>query len=169
MHQIRLSETHVPLSTTQTHHVNGYKPSVQFSHSVVSNSLRPHEPQHARPPCPSPAPRDYLNPCPLSRWCHPTISSSVIPFSSCPQIFPSIRVFSNELTLRIRWPNIGEGLFPLGLTGLISLLSKRLSRVLSSSTVWKYQFFDAQPSLCSNSHIHTWLLESITDYVKIRK
>ena len=76
--------------------------SVQFSHSVVSNSLRPHEPQHARPPCPSPTPRVHTNPCPLSQWCHPTISSSVIPFSSCLQS-PSIRVFSNESALGIRW------------------------------------------------------------------
>ena len=78
--------------------------SVQFSSTVVSDSLRPHESQHARPPCPSPTPRVHPNPCPLSRWCHPTISSSVVPFSSCPQIFPSIRVFSNESALHIRWP-----------------------------------------------------------------
>ena len=76
--------------------------SVQFSLSVVSNSLWPHELQHARPPCPSPTPRVYPNSCPLSGWCHPTISSSVVPFS-CP-VFPSIRVFSNESALRIRWP-----------------------------------------------------------------
>ena len=78
--------------------------SVQFNHSVVSDSLRPHEPQHARPPCPSPTPRIHPNPCPLSWWCHPTILSSAVPFSSWPQIFPSIRVFSNESALRIRWP-----------------------------------------------------------------
>ena len=70
----------------------------------MSDSLRPHEPQHARPPCPSPTARVYPNLCPLSQWCHPTISSSVIPFSSCPQFPPSIRVFSNESTLRMRWP-----------------------------------------------------------------
>ena len=75
----------------------------QFSHSVVSDSLWPQEPQHTRPPCPSPTARVYPNPCPLSRWCHPTISSSVVPFSSCPQSF-SIRVFSNESALHIRWP-----------------------------------------------------------------
>ena len=86
------------------HIYNGIFSSIQFSHSAVSYSLQPYEPQHARPPCPSPAPRDYLNPCPLSRWCHPTISSSVIPFSSCPQIFPSIRVLSNESALHIGWP-----------------------------------------------------------------
>ena len=78
--------------------------SVQFGHSVVSDSLRPHEPQHARPPCPSPTPGVYPKSCPLSRWCHPTISSSVVPFSSLPSIFPSLRVFSNEPALRMRWP-----------------------------------------------------------------
>ena len=80
--------------------------SVQFSHSVMSDSLQPHEPQHARLPYPSPTPVVYSNSCPLSRWYHPTISSSVVPFSSCLQssIFPSIRVFSNESALRIRWP-----------------------------------------------------------------
>ena len=76
----------------------------QFSHSVVSNSLWPHGLQHARLPCPSPTPGVYSKSCPLSRWCHPTISSSVVPFSSCLQIFPSIRVFSNESVLHIRWP-----------------------------------------------------------------
>ena len=78
--------------------------SVQFSHSVMSDSLRPHESQHARPPCPSPTPGVYPDLCPLSWWCHPAISSSVIPFSSCPQSLPSIRVFSNESTLCMRWP-----------------------------------------------------------------
>ena len=76
--------------------------SVQFSRSVMSNSLRPHESQHARPPCPSPTPRVHLNSHPSSQWCHPAISSSVIPFSSCPQSL--IRVFSSESTLRMRWP-----------------------------------------------------------------
>ena len=78
--------------------------SVQFSHSVVSDSLRPHELQHARPPCPSPTLRVHSDSRPWIRWCHPAISSSVIPFSSCPQLPPSIRVFSNESTLRLRWP-----------------------------------------------------------------
>ena len=78
--------------------------SVQFSRSVVSDSLRPHEPQHTRPPCPSPTPRVHPNPCPSSQWCHPTISSSVVPFSSLPSIFPSIRVFSNKSALHMRWP-----------------------------------------------------------------
>ena len=78
--------------------------SVQFSRSVMSDSLRPHESQHARPPCPSPTPGVHSNSCPLSRWCHPAISSSVVPFS-CPQSLPAIRVFSNESTLHMRWPN----------------------------------------------------------------
>jgi len=78
--------------------------SVQFSRSVVSDSLRPHESQHARPPCPSPTPGVHSDSCPSSQWCHPAISSSVVPFSSCPQSPPSIRVFSNELTLCMRWP-----------------------------------------------------------------
>ena len=78
--------------------------SVQFSHSVVSDSLRPHESQHARPPCPALAPRVHPNPCPSSRWCHPTISSSVIPFSSCPQSFPALGSFPTKSALRIRWP-----------------------------------------------------------------
>ena len=78
--------------------------SVQFSLSVMSNSLRPHALKHAGPPCPSPSPGVHPNPCPLNWWFHPTISSSVVPFSSCPQIFPSIRVFSNESAVWIRWP-----------------------------------------------------------------
>ena len=78
--------------------------SVQFSHSVMSNSLRPHEPQHAKPPCPSPTLRVHPHPCPLSRWCHPTISSSIVPFSSCPQSFPASESFQNESALCIRWP-----------------------------------------------------------------
>ena len=78
--------------------------SFQFSRSIVSDSLRPHGLQHARPPCPSPTPGACSNSCPLSRWCHPTNSSSVVPFSSCLPIFPSIRVFSNESVLPIRWP-----------------------------------------------------------------
>ena len=98
--------------------------SVQFSHSVVSNSLWPHGLQHARPPCPSPTPGVYASSCPLSRWCHPTISSSVIPFSFHLQIFPSIRVFSNESVLRIRWPKYWSFSFSISssneYSGLIS-------------------------------------------------
>ena len=78
--------------------------SVQFSHSVVSDSLRPHESQHTRPPCPSQTPGVHSNSCPLIQWCHPAISSSVVPFSSCSPIPPSIRVLSNESTLHMRWP-----------------------------------------------------------------
>ena len=100
--------------------------------------------QHTRPPCPSRTPRDCPSLCPLKQWCYPTISSSVVPFSSCLQSFPSIRVFSNESALHIRWakywsfgisPMNIQGLFPLGLTGLLSLQSKGLSRVFSNTTV----------------------------------
>ena len=107
--------------------------SVQFSYSVMSNSLRPHEPQHARPPCPSPTPRAYPNPCPSSRWCHPTISSSVIPFSSCPQTFPASGSF--QMIQLFAWGGQSIGVspstsvlpmntqdwYPLGWTGWISL------------------------------------------------
>ena len=144
--------------------------SVEFSHSVVSDSLRPLESQHARPPCPSPTPGVHSNSCPSSQWCHPAISSSVVPFSSCPQIPPSIRVFSSESTLHMRWPNIGvsasTSVLPMNTqdwslewTGWISLQSKGLSRVFSNTTVQKDQFFGAQLSSQSNSHIHTWPLE----------
>ena len=132
--------------------------------------LQPHELQKTRLFCPSLSPRVCSNSCPLNWWCHPTISSSLIPFY-LPSIFPSIRVFSNESALGNRWPkwwsfslgsvlpvNIQSG-FPLGLTVLISLLSKGLSRMFSSTTVQKCQFFGIQPSLRSNSDIHTWLLE----------
>ena len=143
----------------------------QFSHSVVSDSLRHHGLQHASLPCPSPTPGACSNSCPLSWWYHPTISSSVIPFSSLPSIFSSIGVFSNELALHNRWQSIETSAstsvlpmniqvwFPLRLTGLISLLSKGLSRVFSRTTIWKHLFFCVQPSLWSNSHIHIWLLE----------
>ena len=144
----------------------------QFSRSVMSDSLQPHESQHTRPPCPSPTPGVHSNSRPLSQWCHPTISSSVIPFSSCPQSFPASGSFQMSqlfTALHIRWPkywslsfnfpmNI-QGWFCLGLTGLIALQSKGLSRVFSNTTVQKHQFFGAQLSLWSNSHIHTWLLE----------
>ena len=146
--------------------------TVQFSHSVVSDLLWPQEPQHARPPCPSPTLRVHSGSCPLSQWCHPTISSSVDrPLLLLPSIFPSIRVFSNKSVLHIRWPNTGvaasasvitmniQDWFPLGWTGWISLQSKGLSRVFSNTTVQKHQFFGTQLSLWSNSHIHTHLLE----------
>jgi len=110
--------------------------SVQFSHPVMSNSLWPHEPQHARPPCPSPTPGVHPNPCPLSQWCHPTISSSVIPFSSCPQSFPASGSFSMSQLIASNGQSIGVSAStsvismntpdwsPLGWTGWISLQSK---------------------------------------------
>ena len=142
---------------------------IQFSCSVLSNSLWPHGLQHARPPCPLPTPGAYLNSCPLSWWCHPTISSSVIPFSSCLQSFPASESFPMSQFFTSGGQSIGasatawvlpmkiQDWFPLGLTGLI-LQSKGLSRVFSNTTVQKHQFFGAQLSLWSNSHIHTWLL-----------
>ena len=126
--------------------------SVQFSHSAVSNSLRPHKLQHARPPCPSPTLGVHPNPCPLSQWCHPTILSSIVPFSSCPQSFPapgsfqmsqlftsggqSIEVSASATVLPIN----NQDWSPLGWTGWISLQSKELSRVFSNTTVQKHQF-----------------------------
>ena len=145
--------------------------SVQFSHSVRSDSLRSHGPQHIRPPCPSPTPEVYSNSCPLSQWCHPTISSSVIPFSSCLQSFPASGSFQMSQLFTSGGQSIGvsastsvlprntQDWSPLGWTGWISLQSKALSRVFSNTTVQKHQFFGAQLSLQSNSHIHTWLLE----------
>ena len=145
--------------------------SVQFSHLVMSDSLWPHEPQHIRPPCPSPTPRVYPNPYLLSRWCHPTISSSVIPFSSCPQSFPasgcfqmsqlfasvgqSIRVSASSSVLPVN----SQDWSALRWAGWISLQPKGLSRVFSNTTVQKHQFFSAQLSSKSSSHIHTWPLE----------
>ena len=145
--------------------------SVQFSRSVVSGSLRPHGLQHARPPCPSPTPRVYPNLGPLSWWCHLTISSSVIPFSPCLQFFPASGSFLMSQFFASCDQSIGasastsvlpmniHGQFPLGLIGLIALLTKELSRVFSNTAVQKHQFFGAQPSLWYNSRIHTWLLE----------
>ena len=141
---------------------------VQFSCSVVSNSLRPHESQHARPPCPSPSPGVHSNSHPLSWWCHPAISSSVIPFSSCPQSFPATESF--PMSQLFTWggqstgvsalasflPKKSQGWSPLEWTGWISLQSKGFSRVFFNTTVQKHQFFGAQPSSQSNSHIHTW-------------
>ena len=132
--------------------------SVQFSCSVVSDSLRPHEQQHARPPCPSPTPGVYPNPCPLSRRCHPTISSSVVPFSSCPQTFPASWSFQMSQLFASGGQSIGvsasTSLLPKntqdrssGWTGWISLQSKGLSRVISNITVQKHHFFGAQLSL----------------------
>ena len=125
-----------------------------FSYSVMSDSLQPHGLQHTRLPCPSTPPGVCSNSHPLIWWLHPIISSSVVPFSSCLQSFPA-SVFSRYSALRIRWPKYWSFSFsisPLGLTCWISLQSKGLSRVSSSTTVWKFQFFGAQPSLWSNSH-----------------
>ena len=138
--------------------------SVQFSRSVVSNSLRPHESQHARPPCPSPTPGVQSDSRPSSQWCHPTISSSVIPFSSCPQSLPASEPFPMSQLFTAGGQNIGvsaspsvlpintQDWSPLGWTSWISLQSKGLSRVFST-TVQKHKFFGPQPSLWSNSHI----------------
>ena len=145
--------------------------SVQFSRSFMSDSLQPHESQHARSPCPSPTPGVYSKSRPSSRWCHPAISSSVIPFSSCPQSLPASEFF--PMSQPFTWggqstgvsalasflPKKSQGWCPSEWTGWISLQSKGLSRVFSNITVQKHQFFGAQPSSQSNSHIHTWLLE----------
>ena len=143
--------------------------SVQFSHIVMSDSLWPHGKQHARLPCLSPIPRAYLNSCPSSWWCHPTISSSVIPFSSCLQSFiasgsfPMSQFFASGgqiigASASVLSKNIQDW-FPLRLTGWIFLQFKGLSRVFSNTAVQKHQLFSAQLSLQSNSQIHTWLLE----------
>ena len=131
--------------------------SVQFSHSVVSDSLWPHEPQHARPPCPSQTPRVHPNPCPLSRWCHPAISSSVVPFSSRSQSFPSSGSFQMNQLFAWGGQSIGalasvlqmntKDWSPLEQTGWISLQSKGLSRVFSNTIVQNHQFFSALLSL----------------------
>ena len=142
--------------------------SVQFSRSFMSDSLWPHGLQHARLPCPSPTSRAYSNSCPLSQ-CHPTISSSVVSFSSHLQFFPASGSFPMSQFFTSGGQSIGvsvsvlpmniQDLFPLGLTGWISLQSKGLSRVFSNNIVQMHQFFGAQLSLWSNSPIHTWLLE----------
>jgi len=140
-----------------------------FSCSVVSNPLWPIGLQHTRLPYTSLSAGVSSNSCPLSQWCHPTISSSVAPFSSCPQSFPASGSFpvsrlltsggqSTRASASVL-PGNNEGWFPLGLTRLISLLSKGLSRVFSSTIVRMHQFFGPQLSLSSKSHIRTWLLE----------
>ena len=145
--------------------------SVQFSHSVVPNSLQPHESQHARPPCPSPTPGVHWDSCPLNRWCHPAISSSVVPFSSYPQSFAASGSFLMSQLFTWGGQSIGVSALasvlpknmqdwsPLEWTGWISLQSKGLSRAFSNTTVQKHQFFGTQLSLQSNFHIHTWPLE----------
>ena len=142
--------------------------SVQFCRSVMSNSLWPYELQHARPPCPSPTPGVHSDSRPLSQWCHPAISSSVVPFSTCPQSLlasksiPMSQLFAwggqstGVSALASFLPKKSQGWTPLEWTGWISLQSKGLSRVFSSTTVQKHQFFRAQLSSESNSSIHTW-------------
>ena len=139
----------------------------QFSLSFMSDSLWPHELQHATPPCPSPTPGVHPNSCPLSWWCHPAISSSVIPFSSCPQSLPASESFpmsqlfvwggqsTGVSALALFLPKNTQDRSPLEWTGWISLQSKGLSRVFSNTTVQKHQFFGTQLSSQSNSHIHT--------------
>ena len=145
--------------------------SVQFSCSVVSDCLGPHESQHARPPCLSQTPGVHSDSCPLSQWCHPAISSSVVPFSSCPQSLPASESF--PMSQFFKWGGQSTGVSalasflpkntqdwsPLEWTGWISLQSKGLSRVFSTTTVQKHQFFSAQPYSQSNAHVHTWPLE----------
>ena len=145
--------------------------SVQFSRSVVSDSLRPRELQHARPPCPSQTPGVHPDSRPSSQWCHPAISSSVVPFFSCPQSLPASESF--PMSQHFAWggqstgvsalasflPKKSQGWTPSEWTGWISLQSKGLSRVFSNNTVQKHQFFSTQPSSQSNSHIQTWTQE----------
>ena len=144
------------------------------SRSVVSDSLQPRGLQYARPPCPSPTPGVYPNSCPLSQWCHPTSSSSVIPFSSCLQSLTASGSFQMSQFFASGSQSIGVSAstsvllmntqvwFPLGLIDLISLKSKGLSRVFSRTAVWKHQLFSDQPTLWSNSYICTWLLGKLT-------
>ena len=137
---------------------------------MVSDTSQPHGLQHARFPCHSPSPWVCSSSCPLSQWCHPTISSSVAPFSSCPQSFPATGSFpmsglftsgGQRITASASvLPMSNHGWFPLGLTGLISLLSKGLSRVFSNTTIWKHQF------LCAESLLYGPALISIQDYWK---
>ena len=152
---------------------SSFNGALQFSSVQLLSrvSLQPHKLQHARPPCPTPTPRVHPNSRPWSRWFHPAISSSVIPFSSCPQSLPMSESF--PMSQLFAWGGQSTGVsalasflpkntqdwFPLEWTGWISLQSKGLSRVFSNTTVQKHQFFSAQPSSQSNSHIHTWPLE----------
>ena len=145
--------------------------TVQFNHSVVYDSLQPHELQHARPPCPSPTSGVYPNPCTLNRWCHPVISSSVVPFSSFPQSFPASESFRTSQLFASGGQSIGvsastsvlpmntQDWSPLGWTGWIFLQSKGLSRVFSKTTVQKHQFL-------ALSFLHSPTLTSIHDHWK---
>ena len=145
--------------------------SVQFSRSVMSDSLPPHESQHARPPCPSPTPGVHPNSRPSSQWCYPAILSSFVPFSSCPQSLPASGSFPMHQLFAWDGQSIGvsasasvlpmntQDWSPLRWTGCISLQSKGLARVFSNTTFQKHQFFSTQLSSQSNYHIHTWPLE----------
>ena len=142
--------------------------SDQFSRSILSNFLRPHESQHTRPPCPSPTPGVHTNPRSPSLWCHPAISFSVVPFSSCPKFLPATESF--PLSQLFAWggqrtevsalasflPKNTQDWSPLEWPDWISLQSMGLSSIFFNTTVQKHQFFGAQPSSQSNSHIHTW-------------
>ena len=163
---IGLSVSVLPMNTQDWFPLEwtGWKPiqhckAIQFSCSVMSDSLQPHEPQHIRPPCPSPTPRVYLNSCPLSWWCHPTISSSVVPFFSCPQSLPASGSYQMSQLFasggKTIWvsasisvlPMNTQGWRPLGWTSWISLQSKGLQRIFSKTTVQKHQLFSVQLSL----------------------
>ena len=145
--------------------------SVKFSRSVTSDSLWPRGLQQTRPPCPTPTPGVYSNSCPFTRWCHPSISPTVLPFSSVLQSFPASGSFSMSQFFASGSQSIGvsasasvlrmniQDWFSWGWTGWISLQSKGLSRVFSNITVQKHQFFGTQLSLWSSFHLHTWLLE----------
>ena len=159
------------LSKAKTNKAKTNFSSVQFNRSVVSDSLRTHESQHTRLPCPSLTPGVHSDSCPSSQWWHPAISSSVVPYSSCPQSLPASESF--PMSQLFAWggqstgvsdlasflPKNTQGWSPLEWTGWISLKSKGLSRVFSNTTVQKHQFFGAQLSSQSNSHIYTWPLE----------
>ena len=159
------------MNEDEVHIYNGIFSSVQFSCSVMSDSLQPHKPQHTRPPCPSPTPGVHSDSRPSSQRCHPAISSSVVPFSSCPQSLPASGSFPMSQLFTWSGQSIGVSALvsvlpmtiqdwsPLEWTGWISLQSKGLSRVFSNTTVQKHQFCGAQLSSQSNSHIHTWPLE----------
>ena len=169
VHVVTKSQTWLSNWTTTTDIQNITILMYQFSHSIVSDSLRPHGLQYARPPCPSPTPGVYPNSCQLSQWCHPTISSSVVPFSSCLQSFlaPGSFQMSQLFTLGGQTTGVSASVLamhiqdwsPLGWTGWISLQFKGLSRVFSNTTVQKHEFFGTQLSSESNTHIRTWLLE----------
>ena len=164
---------HWIISFSQKHLLNVMITLVQFSPSVVSDSLQPHELQHARPPCPSPSPGVHSGSCRSSWWCHPAISSSVVPLSSCPQSLPASESFpmsqlftrgdqsTGVSALASFLPKKSQGWSPSEWTGWISLQSMGLSRVFSNTTVQKHQFFGVQLFSQSNPHIHTWLLEKL--------